>query len=168
MRSAHRALGTPAGPAATAPVPCAAGWAQNAPVADNQTRPTQASVEAHLAALDDTRRAECRALSAMMSEVTGQAAVMWGPSIVGFGSYRYRGANGRDGEMCRTGFASRTSGIAIYLLAPGENQGRLLGRLGRHRMGQSCLTVRRLADVDLEVLRLLVADSVAEVARRHG
>lgn len=138
-------------------------------MAENQTRPTDASVEAHLAALgDEARRADCRALSSMMSGVTGQPAMMWGPSIVGFGSYRYRGADGRDREMCRTGFASRKTGLAIYLLAEGADQARLLGRLGRHRMGQACLTVRRLADVDLEVLRQLVADSVAEVVRRHG
>lgn len=124
---------------------------------------------AHLAAIpDESRRADCEALVELMSEVTKQPPRMWGSNIVGFGSYHYRYASGREGDWCLTGFSPRQRDISIYLLASGPRQEELLGELGRHRMGKSCLYVRRLADVDRTVLRRLVVDSVAEVRRRYG
>jgi hypothetical protein len=92
---------------------------------------------------------------------------MWGPGIVGFGSYRYRYESGRTGEWCVTGFAARKGDLSVYLMAEGARQQALLARLGRHRMGKACLSIRRLADVDAAVLEQLVADSVAQVRRRH-
>jgi hypothetical protein len=138
-------------------------------MSENKTRATEASVEDYLAAIPDPgRRADCRWLAELMSRVTGCAPKMWGPSIVGFDQYHYRYASGREGDMCVTGFSSRKGGLAVYLVVSGPEQEALLGRLGRHQMGKSCLTLRRLSDVDREVLEQLVADSVAEVRRRHG
>lgn len=136
---------------------------------ENKTRPTGASVAAYLAAIEDaTRRADCEALVTLMSDVTKEAPAMWGDSIVGFGSYHYRYDSGREGDMCATGFSSRKGDISVYLVASGAEQERLLARLGRHKMGKACLYLRRLSDVDGDVLRQLVAASVAEVRRRHG
>ena len=133
----------------------------------NKTSPTDASVSAFLAAIDDARRREdCQALLAMMSRITGQPAVMWGPSIVGFDTYHYRYESGREGDMAVTGFSPRSRDISIYLMAEGPDQAALLARLGRHRMGKACLSIRRLSDVDVDVLEQLVSGSVAALRHR--
>jgi hypothetical protein len=137
-------------------------------MAENKTRKNEASVEDYLAAIEnETRRSDCEALVKLMSGITKQPPKMWGSSIVGFDSYHYRYASGREGDMCQTGFSSRKGDISVYLVASGANQEQLLSRLGKHRMGKSCLYIRRLDDVDSKVLKQLVADSVAEVRRRY-
>lgn len=138
-------------------------------MAENKTAPTGASVAAHLAAIDDpTRRADCKALVKMMTRVTGQKPKMWGPSIVGFGSYHYKYDSGREGDSCLAGFASRKADLVVYLVGSPPGQDALLARLGKHKMGKACLYLRTLKDVDADVLEQLVAGSVAEVKRRHG
>ena len=133
-----------------------------------KTKPTQASVAEHLAAIEDpARRADCEVLVKLMRKLTGQPPKLWGPSIVGFGRYRYTYESGHSGESCVTGFAARKGDLSIYLVAASPDQPELLARLGKHRMGKACLYVRRLADVDLDVLERLVAGAVAEVRRRH-
>ena len=117
---------------------------------------------------DPTRRADCNALVELMSRVTRQPAAMWPGNIVGFGRYHYRYESGREGDWATTGFSPRRADISVYLVAPGPDQPALLERLGRHRMGTSCLSIRRLADVDMQVLEALVASSVAELARIYG
>lgn len=135
---------------------------------ENKTKPTDASVEAYIAAIaEEPRRCDCQILVRIMSEVTKQPPQMWGSSIVGFGSYHYRYESGREGDMCITGFASRKRNISIYLLASGAKQDQLLKKLGKHKMGKACLYVTRLADIDTTVLQQLVAESVAEVRRRY-
>lgn len=137
-------------------------------MAQAKTGPTAVSVDETLARIGDPgRRADCETLRDLMRKVTGFEPVMWGTSIVGFGSYRYRYDSGRTGESCVTGFASRKGAISVYLVAEGTQQDRLLARLGRHRMGKACLSIKRLADVDVGVLEQLIAGSVAEVRRRH-
>jgi hypothetical protein len=93
---------------------------------------------------------------------------MWGPSIVGYGVYRYTYESGRSGEMPLVGFAIRGRELVVYLTAGSEAQRALLAELGPHRMGKSCLYVKRLADLDAGVLERLVVGSVGEVRRRHG
>ncbi|MBX3691068.1 DUF1801 domain-containing protein [Dokdonella sp.] len=130
---------------------------------------TDAGVEAYLAAIEDPkRRADCDAIVKLMRAVTKKPPVMWGSSIVGFDSYHYRYDSGREGDWCVTGFYSRKGDISVYLVAAGPKQESLLAKLGRYRIGKSCLYLRSLADVDVKVLRELVEDSVAEVKRRHG
>lgn len=93
-------------------------------MAENKTRPTDGSVEAYIAAVpDEGRRKDCRTLVSLMRKVTGQRPVMWGPSIVGFGSYHYRYESGREGDSCITGFSPRRGDISIYLVAPGTKGG---------------------------------------------
>lgn len=135
-----------------------------------KTQPTTADVDAHLTsrAANDEQLADCQVLSALMQRITGQPPVLWGPSIVGFDRYRYRLSGGKTGESCVTGFAIRGRELVIYLVAEGDDQSRRLAALGRHKMGKSCLYVRRLAEVDLQVLEQLVHASVAEIRRRHA
>jgi hypothetical protein len=138
-------------------------------MSENKTKPTTASVSVFLAAVaGDQQREDCQTLLAMMTRITGKPAVMWGPSIVGFDTYHYRYESGREGDMAVTGFSPRRSDISVYINASPPEQAALLARLGRHKMGQSCLSIRKLADVDLGVLERLVSASVAEVKRRHG
>jgi hypothetical protein len=104
---------------------------------------------------------------AMCARVTKQQPVMWGPSIVGYGSYTYTYESGHSGDACLTGFAVRGKELVVYLIAENSGQAELLAKLGRHRMGKACLCFKRLADLDVDVLEALIAGSVAEVERRY-
>ena len=137
-------------------------------MAEAKTRPTSVSVEDFLASRASPEQlADCRALMALLEEVTQQSPKMWGPSIVGFGSYSYKYESGRTGESCLTGFALRGKELVLYLVAESSPQQALLARLGKHKMGKACLYFKRLADLDTQVLAALVAESVAETRRRH-
>jgi hypothetical protein len=134
-----------------------------------KTVATDANVDAYIAALPNAeRRADCATLIEMMSRITGQPARMWGPSIIGFDRYAYRYDSGHSGEMCIAGFASRKPDLAIYLSPDSPGQSALLAKLGKHKMGKSCLSVRRLSEVDLGVLEALVLDSVRDARQRWG
>ena len=120
-------------------------------MAENKTRATAASVDDFLDSVPDSqRRADGKALRALMERVSGERPAMWGPSIVGFGTYHYKYESGREGDMCRIGFSPRSTWLVLYggfLRSP-----ELLARLGKHKTGKGCLYIRRLADVDEGVL----------------
>lgn len=138
-------------------------------MAENKTKPTGARVEDYIASrASGQQRADCHELMALLRKVTGRPPKMWGPSIVGFGVYRYTYESGRTGEAPVAGFAIRGRELVLYLLMEDDSQKALLSRLGKHRLGKVCLYVRQLADLDRSVLEQLVAGSVAEVKRRHG
>ena len=138
-------------------------------MAENKTKPTDASVEDYLAERgSEQQRADCRELIALLKKATRQPPRMWGPSIVGFGSYRYTYESGHTGEAPLAGFAIRGRELVIYMVADQAQQKSLLSRLGPHRMTKSCLYFKRLADLDRSVLQKLVAGSVAGVRRRYG
>ena len=138
-------------------------------MAENKTKQTDASVETYLEGIEDpVRRQDCRTLTKLMSKITKHEPKMWGSSIVGFGSYHYTYASGREGDAGLTGFSSRKGDISVYLAASSARQPELLQKLGRHKMGVSCLYIRRLTDIDMKVLELLIVESVAEVKRRYG
>jgi hypothetical protein len=137
-------------------------------MAENKTKPTGASVKEYLAARgSDQQRADCRELMALLEKVTQQSPKMWGPSIVGYGSYRYTYESGRTGEPPLAGFAIRGRELVVYLMTEGSQQKALLSKLGKHRVGKSCLYFRQLADLDTAVLEQLVAGSVADMMRRY-
>jgi Domain of unknown function (DU1801) len=137
-------------------------------MAESKTQPSAASVEDYLAAKASPEQlADCKALMALLKKVTKQAPKMWGPSIVGYGSYSYRYESGRTGESCLTGFAVRGKELVVYLVTESPEQQALLTRLGKHKMGKACLYFKRLADLDAQVLESLIAESVAETTRRH-
>jgi Domain of unknown function (DU1801) len=138
-------------------------------MAQNKTRATTASVDAYIEAIEDeSRRKDCRVLAKLMSTATKRKPVMWGTGIVGFGNYHYRYDSGREGDMCLAGFSSRKGDISVYLVADFPARDELLAALGKHKMAKACLYIRRLGDIDLKVLKQLVAGSVAEVKRRYG
>lgn len=138
-------------------------------MAENRTGPTDESVDTCIAERgDEQQRADCRDLIALMERATQQPPKMWGPSMVGFGSYRYTYESGRTGEAPLAGFAIRGRELVIYLAPAQLEQKSLLSRLGPHRTGKSCLYFKRLADLDRAVLQQLVAGSIAEVRRRYG
>lgn len=138
-------------------------------MAESKTKPTAASVDDHIASIaNEEQRKDCLALVKLMSRVTRARPRMWGPSIIGFGSYHYRYESGREGDSALAGFAARRSETVVYLVASGRDQEALLSKLGRHKMGKSCLYIRRLSEVDPQVLEQLVVGSIAEVKRRHG
>ena len=137
-------------------------------MAENKTRATDASVEDYLASrANEEQRVDCKALMSILKRVTRQPPKMWGPSIVGYGSYRYTFESGRTGEAPLAGFAIRGRELVVYLVAEGEKQRSLLSTLGKHKMGKSCLYFKRLTDLDRSALEKLVAGSVAEVRRRY-
>jgi len=137
-------------------------------MAETKTKPTDASPDAYLASRASPEQlADCKTIMAICKRVTKQQPRMWGPSIVGYGSYTYRYDSGRSGEACLTGFAVRGKELVIYLVAENPTQVALRAKLGRHRMGKACLYFKRLADLDVDVLESLIAGSVAEIERRH-
>ena len=137
--------------------------------AKNKTKPTGASVDAFIAGLDDAeRRKDAKAVLQMMRRATSAQPHMWGPSIVGFGSYHYVYESGREGDAPMMGLAPRGREMTLYVLSDFARRDALLARLGKHRTGKSCLYIRRLADVDLGVLEQLVEASVADTRKRHA
>lgn len=134
-----------------------------------KTRPTDASVDAFLDALPERRREEARRLVALLHDVTGEPPVMWGEKIIGFGTYHYRYASGREGDWMRVGFAPQTRHLSLYLMGGiAEAHGEILSRLGPHRTGSGCVYVTRLDRLDEGVLRELVEASLARLAAAYG
>ncbi|HEY7070377.1 MAG TPA: DUF1801 domain-containing protein [Acidimicrobiales bacterium] len=110
---------------------------------------------------DERRRADSERLIALMTDVTGEAATMWGPSIIGFGSYHYRYASGREGDAPLASFSPRKSNLTLYVSAGEDTRAGLLARLGPHTTGKSCVYVKRLSDLDEQALIELIRAGVA-------
>lgn len=131
--------------------------------AEPKTKPTDVPVADFIASVDNpSRRADAEAAQAMLAEVTGEPAVMWGPSIVGYGSYR-----GPTGDWPIIGFSPRKAQMVFYIMPGFAERADLLARLGKHKTGGSCLYVNKLADVDRDALRELAAQSVAWMRERY-
>ena len=129
-------------------------------MAETKTKPTGASVDAYLASRASPEQLkDCKAIMAMCKRVTKQQPRMWGPSMVGYGSYTYTYESRHSGEAYLTGFAVRGRELVVYIMAESPEQVDLLARLGPHKMGKSCLYFKRLADLDVEVLEALIAGS---------
>lgn len=135
---------------------------------ENKTQPNEASVADFIAAVPDPRRrAEADAVDSIMRRVSGHEPAMWGPSIIGYGSYHYRYDSGREGTMCRIGFSPRKAQLVVYIVDGFPGHADLLARLGKHKTGKSCLYLSRLDSVDMAVFEELCAASWAEMARRY-
>jgi len=136
-------------------------------MAENKTKPTDASVDDYLTSKASAQQlADARQLMVMLQRVTRHPGKMWGPGIVGYGSYRYTYGSGRTGEAPLVGFAIRGREMVIYVMAEGERQKKLLLQLGKHKMGKACLYFKQLSDLDQSVLEELVTHSVMELERR--
>ena len=137
-------------------------------MAETKTKPTDASIDEYLASRASPEQlADCKAVMAMCKRVTKQRPKMWGPSIVGYGSYTYLYESGHSGQSAVVGLAVRGKDLVVYLFMDSPQQAKLLGKLGKHRRGKVCLYVKRLADLDAKILEALIAGSVAEVKRRY-
>jgi len=138
-------------------------------MADIKTKPTKLSAAAFIDALtDETRRADAKALVKLMQSATGEKPKMWGPSIIGFGSHHYTYESGREGDMPMAGFSPRKAATVLYGLMGSGESAALLAKLGKHTTGKGCLYIKKLADVDREVLETLVVKSVAAKRARHA
>jgi hypothetical protein len=132
-------------------------------MAEPKTKQTDASVEDFIASIKDAeKQKDARALLRLMRRVTGEKPKMWGTSMVGFGKYHYRYASGREGDSFIVGFSPRAQNLTLYLMAGFEKLKTKLTKLGKHSTGASCLYVRRLADVDPDVLASIVEQAVQE------
>lgn len=137
-------------------------------MAELKTQRTQASVARFLASIEDEKkRNDSRTVLKMMQEITGDKPKMWGTAIIGFGSYHYTYASGREGDWFLAGFSPRKQALTLYIMSGFSRYQELLAKLGKHKTGKSCLYINRLDDIDMKVLRRLVKESVAHVRRIH-
>src|ERR1022692_297528 len=138
-------------------------------MAENKTKPTKQSVAEFIDALtDETRRADAKALLKLMQSATSEKPQMWGPSIIGFGSYHYTYESGREGDMPLAGFSPRKAATVLYGVTGFSDAEALLAKLGKYSTGKGCLYIKKLADVDHKVLESLAVKSVAARRSRHG
>ncbi len=137
-------------------------------MAENKTKPTKASVTEFINSIDDRqKRADARKVAAMMRKATGKRAKMWGPSIVGYGTYHYKYESGREGDFMITGFSPRKQALTVYILAGFGKYDALMKKLGKYKTGKSCLYIKRLSDVDEEVLERLIGESVKYMRKNY-
>ncbi len=130
--------------------------------AENKTRATVVSVDDFVDRVEpDQRQADARVVIDLMTRISGETATMWGPSIIGFGTHRYRYESGREGEICRIGFSPRKPQLVFYLGTSFPGRDAMLAELGKHSTGKGCLYVKKLSDVDMTVLERMVAASWA-------
>jgi hypothetical protein len=137
-------------------------------VPENKTKPTDASVAAFIDAVEPAqRRADAKTLCAMMERLSGEPPVMWGPSIIGFGTCHYRYDSGHEGDMGRIGFSPRKASLVLYVVLGFPRYEALMAKLGKYTTGKSCLYIKKLADVDMDVLEQLMVASLADMAERY-
>ena len=137
-------------------------------MAELKTRKNSASVSAFLNTIDDAqKRSDAKKIATMMRKITGSKAKMWGTSIVGFGSYHYKYASGREGDFMLTGFSPRKQNLSLYIMAGFRDFDTLLAKLGKHKTGKSCLYIKRLDDIDLKVLELLISRSIKYMRSKY-
>jgi hypothetical protein len=137
-------------------------------MAEIKTKATGVSVDDFIEAVPNPqRREDGKKVRAMMERVTGEPARMWGPTIVGFGSYHYKYESGHEGTMCRLGFSPRKAELVLYVLTEAPEQDALLARLGKHKTGKCCLYIKKLSDVDETVLEELTVDALAHMDAKY-
>lgn len=137
-------------------------------MAENKTKATKASVTEFMNSIaDPQKRADARKVAAMMRRVTGKRAKMWGSSIVGYGTYHYKYASGREGDFMVAGFSPRKQALTVYIMAGFGRFDALVAKLGKYKTGKSCLYIKRLSDVDEKVLEKLIAESVKYMRKNY-
>ena len=135
-------------------------------MAENQTRPTASSVAAFLKSVEAARQSDALDLVRLMQTATEEEPKMWGPSIIGFGSYHYRYESGREGDMPIVGFSPRKAAFVLYGVTRCSNAAERLAKLGKHSTGKGCLNIKKLADVDRKVLEGMIVASVDAMRNR--
>ena len=133
-----------------------------------KTRPTTAHVAAFLESVADSkRRDDCDQVAGLMQEISGEDPVMWGSSIIGFGSYHYKYASGHEGDYFITGVSPRKQALTIYIMDGFGDHTELMGKLGKYKTGKSCLYVKKLEDIDLKALSRIIEQSVETMRSRY-
>ncbi len=133
-----------------------------------KTKPTKADASAFIEAVDHQgRREDSKVVLEMMQRLSGHEPRMWGPSIIGFGSYHYKYDSGRKGDMCRIGFSPRKSSLVLYIIPGFSKVEGLLNRLGKHKLGKSCLYIGRLSSVDMVVLEEIIVQALAYMDEKY-
>jgi len=136
-------------------------------LAELKTQQTEESVEKFLNTINDAgRREDCYKVAKLMEEATGSKPKMWGESIVGFGSYHYKGASGREGDWLLIGFSPRKQNLTLYIMAGFDGYSELMKKLGKHSSAKSCLYIKRLDDIHLPTLKKLIRESVKMMKKR--
>lgn len=137
-------------------------------MAENKTQPTTIKPADFIDSVEHpVRRDDARALLALMERISGWEAQMWGPAIIGFGSYHYKYESGREGDSMRTGFSPRKANMAVYIMPGYSDYAEMLARLGKHKLGKSCLYINKLADVDMAVLEEIIRAGLDDMAERY-
>ena len=137
-------------------------------MAEQKTKPTKVSVADFIDKADSEQvRDDCRALVKMMRKITGSPPKMWGPSIIGFGQYHYKYESGHEGDACIAGFSPRKGNLTVYISPEFPKREGLLKKLGKHKSSKSCVYIKKLEDVDMDVLEKLVKESVDCVRKKY-
>ncbi len=133
-----------------------------------KTKPTKKSVDEFLKKVENpNKRADSFKILEIMKAITQDEPVMWGDSIVGFGSYRYKYASGREGDWPIVGFSPRKQNLALYIMSGFENYEEILKKLGKFKTGKSCLYINKLKDVDMESLKELISESIKYMKKQY-
>lgn len=135
-------------------------------MAENKTVPTDVTVQSFLEAVEHPKRREdALVLDALFRRIIGFEPKMWGPSIVGYGGYHYKYESGREGDFLATGFSPRKANLSIYIMPGYQDYSSILARLGKHKLGKSCLYVNKLEDIDLAVLEELILTGLSDLGK---
>jgi hypothetical protein len=138
-------------------------------MAEQKTKPTGQKVTDFLDKVEpQEKRKDSYEILAMMKDITGVEPYMWGPSIVGFGTYHYKYDSGHEGDTCITGFSPRKPAITLYVLLGLGDKADLLKKLGPHKASKGCLYIKRLSDIDKTVLKRIIESAVTEIKRKGG
>lgn len=136
-------------------------------MSENKTKPTKQTVAAYLKTVDPKYTEDCKRLVEIMGTITGEKPKMWGPSIIGFGTYHYVYESGREGDFMVCGFSPRKAAISVYIMSGFEKEPELMEKLGKFKTGKSCLYIKSLGDVHVPTLKKLIASSVRFVRRKY-
>ncbi len=137
--------------------------------AKNKTVENEGSVDDFLNSVkDEIKKADCLRIKSIMEEISGEPAKMWGTSIVGFGNYHYKYESGREGDFMKVGFSPRAQNVTLYIMPGFGRYEDLMSKLGKHKIGKSCLYVKKLADVDEDILKELITESYFYMTNKYG
>lgn len=137
-------------------------------MAENKTIPTELSVQDYLEAIEHPQRKEdCIAINDLMERITGKKAKMWGKTIVGFGTYHYTYESGREGDFFKVGFSNRKQSITLYIMGGFKKHDELLSKVGPHKTGKSCFYIKRLSEMDIDILSALILESIKAVESKY-
>lgn len=137
-------------------------------MSENKTKPTDVPVEEFIESIDHkVRKEDAWTLYNMLNEVTGLKAKMWGPSIIGYGTYHYKYDSGREGDMIKIGFSPRKASLSLYIMSGFPEYEDLLSRLGKYKLGKSCLYINKLTDVDLDILKEIMVRGFQKMNEKY-